>query len=65
MGSPALFSGILFEIQEVANVNMPRLDINSDGTLSCPQLIYGDRDIICDLEERDDTAGSMSVPIDK
>ncbi len=50
----AVVAGVLAQVEELLDVDVPGLEIGADGALALAALVDGDRGVVGDLEERHD-----------
>jgi hypothetical protein len=54
VGAAAFVAGVLAEVEELLDVEVPGLEVRADRALALAALVDGDRGVIGDLEERYD-----------
>ena len=64
MRAPTLVAGVLAQLQELLDVEVPRFEVAADGSLALAALVHGDRGVIDDLQERHHTLAFAIGPLD-
>src|SRR5690606_34258630 len=64
VGTPALVAGVAPELQEVVDVEVPRLQIRADGAAALASLVYGDGGVVGHFEKGDDALAFAVGPLD-
>ncbi len=54
MGAAAVVAGVLAQVEEFLDIDVPGLQIGADGALALAALVDGNRGVVGDLQERDD-----------
>ena len=54
VGAATIVAGVLAQVEKFLDVDMPCLEIGADRALALAALVYRDRGVVGDFEERDD-----------
>lgn len=57
MGTPAIITGVFAQLQELLDVEVPGLQVDTDRALALPSLVDVHNDIVGDFEEGDHSLG--------
>ncbi len=63
VGATPVVTGVLAQVEELLDVDVPRLQVRGRRTLALAALVDRDRGVRGDLEERDDAWDSPLVPL--